>query len=106
MAGEYRSRLRFFSVGQTFFALFVAVAIITAQDISDISVQASRAIREGRFEEAERIYRQLVKQYPNNAGWHGNLGLALHSQNRFRDAVEALEKSLQFRPSPGLSVVL
>jgi len=93
-------------VGQTFFALFVAVAIITAQDISDISVQASQAMREGRFEEAERIYRQLVKQYPKNAGWHGNLGLALHSQNRFWDAVEALEKSLQLRRSPGLSVVL
>jgi tetratricopeptide (TPR) repeat protein len=93
-------------VGQTAFAIFAAAAVITAQDLSDISQQASRAMREGRFEEAERIYRQLVQKYPKNAGWHGNLGLALHSQNRFRDAVEALERSVRLRPSAGLSAVL
>jgi tetratricopeptide (TPR) repeat protein len=80
VAGEYRNGLRFFSVGQTAFAIFAAAAVIAAQTV-DISQQASRAMREGRFEEANAFYRQLVQKYPKNAGWHGNLGLALHSQN-------------------------
>lgn len=56
--------------------------------------------------EAEAIYRRLVQQDPKNPGWHANLGLALHSQAKYRDAVAALERSLRLQPSSGLSVVL
>jgi predicted Zn-dependent protease len=63
-------------------------------------------MRSGRFAEAESLYRQLAKQQPNEAGWHGNLGLALHSQKKYSEAVVAIERSLVLRVSPGLSTVL
>jgi predicted Zn-dependent protease len=63
-------------------------------------------MRAGRFSEAERLYRQLVQQDPKNPGWHANLGLALHSQNKYREAVTHIERSLKVKPSAGLSVVL
>lgn len=90
-------------MGRILLATFFAVALSPAQDLSR---QAADAMRSGRFSEAERLYRQLVKQDPGNPGWYGNLGLALHSQNKYREAVEALEQSLQRKPSPGISVVL
>ncbi|MEJ7608045.1 MAG: tetratricopeptide repeat protein [Bryobacteraceae bacterium] len=77
--------------------------LVAAQQLSAEGAQAMRA---GRFADAERIYRQLVKQSPEEAGWHGNLGLALHSQGKYRQAVEALEGSLKLRRAPGLAAVL
>lgn len=72
----------------------------------DLSQQGAAAVRAGRYEEAERIYRQLSKSFPKEAGWHGNLGLALHSQGKLKAAVQALEQSLKLRPSAGLSIIL
>ena len=77
--------------------------MITAQDLSS---QGAQAMRAGRFAEAERVYRQLIQQDSKDPGWHGNLGLSLHSQGRLREATEALERSLKMKASPGLAVVL
>ena len=93
--GSYGSRIRFFIVGRIILAFFAAAALTIAQDASN---QAAQAMRAGRFTEAERLYRQLMQRDPNNPGWHANLGLALHSQMKFREAVEAIERSLQLKP--------
>jgi len=90
-------------VGRTVLIILAFAALISAQDLSS---QAAQAMRAGRFSDAERIYRQLIQQNPKETGWHGNLGLSLHSQGRFREATEALERSLKLKPSPGLAVVL
>jgi tetratricopeptide (TPR) repeat protein len=63
-------------------------------------------MRAGRFAEAEKIYRQLVKQFPSEAGWHANLGLALHSQQKLKEATDELERSMKLRPSVGIAAVL
>ena len=63
-------------------------------------------MKAGRFLEAERVFRQLTAIGPREAGWWGNLGLALHSQAKYKEAVAVLESSLRLRPSPGLSQVL
>ena len=89
-------------MGRIFLILFAA-ALTFAQDVSQ---QAAQAMRAGRYAEAERLYRQLVRQDPKNHGWHANLGLALHSQKNYREAAEAIERSLKLKPSPGLSLVL
>ncbi len=47
-----------------------------------------------------------MQQFPQEAGWSGNLGLALHSQGKYQEAVSILERSLKLRPSAGLSTVL
>ena len=101
MAGKLRCRIRFIVVGKITAAL-LGVAVFG----QDLSQQASEAMRTGRYADAERLYRQLVKQFPSEAGWHGNLGLALHSQKRYREAITPLEQSLKLRPSAGLFAVL
>lgn len=63
-------------------------------------------MKRGQFAQAESIYRQLMKQFPREAGWSGNLGLALHSQGKYQEAVVALEQSLKLRPSAGISTIL
>jgi predicted Zn-dependent protease len=73
---------------------------------ADLSADGAAAMRAGRYTEAEKIYRQLVKQSPREAGWQGNLGLALYSQGRFAEAIGPLKTSLQLRPADGLSQVL
>lgn len=73
---------------------------------ADLSTDGAAAMRAGRFAEAEKIFRQLVKQAPGEAGWHGNLGLALYSQGRFAEAIEPIEQSLKLRPADGLQQVL
>jgi predicted Zn-dependent protease len=84
-------------------AFFAAAALNFGQDVSQ---QAAEAMRAGRFAQAERLYRQLVQQDSKNPGWHANLGLALHSQMKYGEAAQAIERSLRMKASPGLWVVL
>ena len=102
MAGEFGPGICFVVVGK----IAAATAFITALWCQDLSRQGAEAMRAGRYQEAERIYRELVKQSPDHAGWHGNLGLALHSQGRYREAIDPLERSLKIRSSAGFSTVL
>jgi tetratricopeptide (TPR) repeat protein len=81
----------------------LAYSALAGQDLSQRGAEAMRA---GRFAEAEEVYRSLVQQFPSEAGWHANLGLALHSQQKYREAAEALERSMKLRPSAGIAAVL
>lgn len=90
----------------TILKLFAAVTLSFAQDVAQLAARAAQDMRAGRYAEAERLYRALVQQEPKNPGWHGNLGLALHSQMKYREAAQALERSLKLKPSSGLAVVL
>lgn len=67
----------------------------------DLSQQGAQAMRERRFADAERIYRELIKQEPANAGWQLNLGLALHSARKYAQAIPALNSFLKSNPKPG-----
>lgn len=106
MARQLSDGLRFILMGSSAALILYlgAWAMLAAAQL--LSAEGAQAMRAGRFAEAERIYRQLVKQSPEEAGWQGNLGLALHSQGKYRQAVEALESSLKLRPAPGLAAVL
>ena len=56
------------------FLIFAFMAM--AQDLSQ---QGAQAMRESRFADAERIYREMLKSLPGDPRVHLNLGLALHS---------------------------
>lgn len=71
------------------------------QDPATLSQQGSQALRERRYPDAERAYRQLLKVEPANPAWHMNLGIVLHSASRYRDAVPEFEAFLKARPAPG-----
>jgi predicted Zn-dependent protease len=79
-------------------AAFLMAAAAFGQDLSQ---QGAAAMREGRFEEAERIYRQMLKQTPGHPGVRLNLGLALHSGGKHAAAISELEAYLKANPAPG-----
>lgn len=73
-------------------------AVLGAQTLSE---QGAKAMREGRFAEAERIYRQMIKQSPGEARLRMNLGLALYSAGRYQEALTELSGYLKAYPKPG-----
>jgi tetratricopeptide (TPR) repeat protein len=62
------------------------------------SRDASRAMNDGRFDEAARIYRELVEAIPNDAGLLMNLGMALAMGGQESDAIGPLERALKLKP--------
>lgn len=69
--------------------------------LTQSSEQAAEALKQGRFEEAARIYRQLVKAHPAEARLRMNLGLALHSGGKYAEAIREFQVFLKAYPQPG-----
>lgn len=53
----------------------------------------------GRFDEAVRIYTELVRTLPNDAGLWLNLGMAQSMAGRRREAIAPLERAVTLQPS-------
>lgn len=62
------------------------------------SQRAKQAMSAGRFEEAVTLYREFVRVLPGNPGLRMNLGLALHSAGRYREAIEQFRAVLKQQP--------
>lgn len=67
----------------------------------DLSQQAARAMREQRFADAERMYRQLIEEVPGEPRLRMNLGLALHSGKKYKEAIGELRAYVKAAPAPG-----
>ncbi len=79
--------------------LFLLLALpVLAQDLSQQGVQA---MRESRFADAERIFRELIKQSPQDPRLRMNLGLALHSGGKYPEAIVEFDRFLKAMPQPG-----
>ncbi|MEZ6136302.1 MAG: tetratricopeptide repeat-containing glycosyltransferase family protein [Pirellulaceae bacterium] len=50
-----------------------------------------------QFAEAERIYRDVLSRFPNNAAAWCYLGIALHDQRRYATAIEAYTQALKWQ---------
>ena len=68
---------------------------------SAMAQEASAAMKSRRFEAAERIYLDLVRQFPEEAGLALNLGLAQYSSGKFEDAVRQFQRFLESHPDHG-----
>jgi superkiller protein 3 len=66
-----------------------------------LSEQGAEAMRQGRFADAERIFRQLVKEHPDEPRLRMNLGLALHSAGKYAEAIPEFGAFLRSFPKPG-----
>jgi predicted Zn-dependent protease len=66
-----------------------------------LSEQGAAAMREHRFTEAERIYRQMVKEHPGEPRIRLNLALALYSSAKYADASDEFARYLKAAPEPG-----
>jgi Flp pilus assembly protein TadD len=76
------------------------------QDPALLSQQGAQAMRERRFADAEKAYRQLVKVDSGNPAWRMNLGLTLYSAGRYADAIPELQMFIQAKPQAGPSHLL
>ena len=59
---------------------------------------AARAMDQGRFDEAARLYRELVESIPDEGGLLMNLGMALAMGGHDHEAVAVLERAVTLKP--------
>jgi predicted Zn-dependent protease len=93
VVGEYRLMIP---------ALVLVLLVFPSAQASDLAVRsrdASRAMSEGRFDEAARMYRELLKSLPDEPGLLMNLGMALAMGGHESDAVAPLERAISLNPS-------
>jgi predicted Zn-dependent protease len=67
-------------------------------DLAARSRAATRAMHDGRFDEAVRIYRDLLQAFPDDAGLLMNLGMALAMAGHEGEALAPLERALALNP--------
>ena len=60
--------------------------------------EAVTAHQEGRLQEAEHLYRSILKDDPNNLNVYNNLGVLLQSLNRFEEAIDCSKKAINLKP--------
>jgi predicted Zn-dependent protease len=84
----------------TVFAALCCGALVTAQtaELAARSQAASRAMQAGQFEDAARMYRDLLQAVPDDPGLLMNLGMALAMGGREADAIAPLEKAIALNP--------
>jgi predicted Zn-dependent protease len=81
-----------------FALVFLPGAEAQTTDLAARSQAASRAMKEGDFDEAARIYRGLAEAVPNDAGLLMNLGMALAMGGHESEALAPLERALELQP--------
>jgi predicted Zn-dependent protease len=84
------------------FALLFWLPAGTAAQSADPATRsrvASTAMSEGRFDEAARIYRELLQSRPDDSGLLMNLGMALAMGGHEADAVAPLERAIKLKPT-------
>ncbi len=59
---------------------------------------ASRALRSGRVDEAERAYRAIAQASPELGGPHANLGVIYRQAGKLDDSVRELEMAVKLSP--------
>jgi protein O-mannosyl-transferase len=55
-------------------------------------------LQHDRIEDAERVFRAVVRDRPDHAEAHNNLGIALGSQGKLHEAIEQFEQALRLKP--------
>jgi tetratricopeptide (TPR) repeat protein len=80
-------------------ALLLSLPVGTqSADLAERSRAATRAMQDGRFDEAVRMYRDLLQALPNEAGLLMNLGMALAMGGHEGEALAPLERALTLNP--------
>jgi tetratricopeptide (TPR) repeat protein len=81
-------------------AMLVVIApALRGQDDAVLKSQrAKKAMLDRRFDEAVQLYSELSRSMPQNPGMRFNLGMALHSAGRYREAIECFDAVLKMQP--------
>lgn len=68
-------------------------------DLTEIAQNGAMAVTDGRWEEARKIYLEMVDKAPDNALAYANLGVAEHQLGNLLAAAGNLTKSLELNPT-------
>ena len=66
--------------------------------IDQILEKAITAHQEGKLEEAERLYREILEIEPTQLDANNNLGVLLQSSNRLEEAEKSYKKAIELKP--------
>ena len=69
-----------------------------ARGLKSLSNWAMAVLKKGRFDEAERGFRDVLERDPDNADARFGLGCALHGQNKPHEAIDEYRTALSLRP--------
>jgi tetratricopeptide (TPR) repeat protein len=72
-------------------------------DVDELATRVQDALKAGKFEDAARLCRQLVKQRPQSADAWGYLAAALYNLNRYPEARDAYRHTTVLTPKNGPS---
>jgi tetratricopeptide (TPR) repeat protein len=88
--------------------VFLTLAALAAapQEAGAKSERAARAMLEERFDEARKLYQELLAADPDNPGLLLNLGLAEQSLGRRREAADRFRAAARIQPESGLTWLL
>jgi predicted Zn-dependent protease len=75
-----------------------AVVLRAQPDPGVMAQRGKQAMAEGRFAEAARIYAEVVRAMPGNAGLLLNLGMAQHMAGQQKAAAQTLEAAVKIDP--------
>jgi predicted Zn-dependent protease len=68
------------------------IAGVADADLRELAQQAKQAMLTHRYSEAISLYQQMIAAMPDEPALHFNLALALHSSERYQEAVQELER--------------
>src|SRR5829696_6136666 len=87
-------------------ALVASAAVAPGVEASDekARARAERATREGEYEAAEKIYRDLVAKDPRDSSARLGLSRALLSSGNFRLSVEEFRTALSFKNDEAMAI--
>jgi 2-polyprenyl-3-methyl-5-hydroxy-6-metoxy-1,4-benzoquinol methylase/tetratricopeptide (TPR) repeat protein len=72
--------------------------VTSAGSVVDLFRAAVAYHQAGAFTEAERLYRQMLTAFPDNADLHGRLGAVLMLQGKTSPAIPHLERAVTLKP--------
>lgn len=90
-----------------FLSVFLLVSQMSLAQPAKLSPlqQAQQAQKLGHYEEAERLWQQVLRQHPNSAEAYYNLGVSLHRQFKLPEAIAAYEQATRLNPHDGASYI-
>jgi predicted Zn-dependent protease len=86
--------------------IFLCAALAQPPDAAGKSQRAKQLMADGRFIEAARLYRELIKAIPGNPGLELNLAMALHMAGQDREAIPVFESVLKVQPDAVPALVM
>ena len=90
---------------RTLFPIVLTVSLVATpyvgmtQSIEQLFQQGNQAQNEGRYREAESIWRQIISIDSNNAIAYFYIGLALRKQGKLEEAIASYKKAIELDPN-------